>query len=123
MQQLTRYEQTLLEGWEAVYKMGQLSLWLMLALKDGAKHMAQIKQFIAENCDGVLTADDKSIYRALRRYRKSELVQFNSVANPTGPDLKMYSLTATGEHVLNHFLARNIGILYRPNIRLLIERG
>jgi PadR family transcriptional regulator len=120
MQKLTKYEQTLLAGWESVYKMGQLSLWLMLALKDGAKHMAQIKQFIHASSGGVLTADDKSIYRALRRYHDSELVEFETAPNAAGPDLKMYSLTDIGERVLEQFLTRNVRIFYKPSVRNLI---
>ncbi len=123
MQKLTKYEQALLDGWEAIYKMGQLSLWVMLALKHGAKHMAQIKSFIHEACEGALTVDDKSIYRALRRYHKAELVRFDTQPNPSGPDLKVYSLTKTGERVLEHFLARNLRILYKPNVHELIEKG
>ncbi len=123
MKHLTNYEQTLLDGWESIYKMGQLSLWVMLALKHGAKPMSQIKQFIAESTAGVLTADDKSIYRALRRYDKAELIRFDTQANPSGPDLKVYSLTDTGERVLEQFLNRNIRILYKSKVRELIEKG
>lgn len=123
MDKLSNYEQTLLTGWESVYKMGQLSLWLMLSLKDGAKHMAQIRQFILNQSDGVLTVDDKSIYRALRRYNKSELIEFDTAANETGPDLKVYKLTETGAHVLNTFLERNVRVYYKPSVRTLIEKG
>lgn len=122
MARLTKFEETLLAGWESVYKMGQLSLWLMLALKDGAKHMAQIKRFISVHANS-LTADDKSIYRALRRYHKAGLVAFETAPNASGPNLKVYDLTDTGRHVLDHFLARNVRIFYKPAIRNLIEKG
>jgi DNA-binding PadR family transcriptional regulator len=123
MQKLTPFEETLLSGWESVYKMGQLSLWLMLALKDGAKHMAHIKQFIYVSSAGTLTADDKSIYRALRRYKEAGLIRFDIAPNASGPDLKVYSLTDIGQHVLEQFLARNIRTFYKPDIRKLIEKG
>ncbi|HSW79327.1 MAG TPA: PadR family transcriptional regulator [Candidatus Saccharimonadales bacterium] len=123
MKQLSKYEQALLDGWESIYKMGQLSLWVMLALKHGAKHMSQIKKFIGESTAGALTADDKSIYRALRKYDKAELIRFDTKANATGPDLKVYSLTETGERVLEQFLDRNVRILYKSKVRELIEKG
>ncbi len=122
MPQLTDFEGTLLEGWESVYKMGQLSLWLMLALKDGAKHMAQIKQFIHTHA-GALTADDKSVYRALRRYHAAGLVNFETVPNASGPDRKFYALSDVGQHVLEQFLVRNIHVFYDPTVRKLIEKG
>jgi DNA-binding PadR family transcriptional regulator len=123
MNNLTEYERTLLAGWELTYKMGQLSLWLMLALQDGPKHMAQIKQFLQAATDGTMSADDKSIYRALRRYDKGDLVRFDTQPGTGGPELKVYDLTETGRHVLEHFLARNVRIFYKPSVRTLIEKG
>jgi len=123
MPELTNYEQTLLVGWESTYKMGQLSLWLMLSLKDGPKHMAQIKQFIERATSGNLTADDKSIYRALRRYFDAELVSFDMKPGTSGPDLKVYALTEIGRRVLERFLARNVRVFYDTSIRALIEEG
>ena len=121
MQKLSTYEETLLSGWEDVHKMGQLSLWLMLSLKDGPKHMAEIKAFMNEMTDGALTVDDKSIYRALRRYNETELIQIVAARSNSGPDLKVYSLTAIGERVLEQFLTRNIQIFYKPNVRKLTQ--
>ena len=33
----------LLAGWEDVYKKSQLTLWILIALKDGEKSMASVK--------------------------------------------------------------------------------
>jgi DNA-binding PadR family transcriptional regulator len=68
MLSLNTYEKTLLEGWEDTAKKGHLTLWILLALKDGSKHMAVVKTFITTATNGLLEADDKSMYRALRRY-------------------------------------------------------
>lgn len=101
------YEQTLLEGWEENHKKSQLTLWVLLALKDSPKHMKQIKEFIEERTFGTITADDKSMYRALRRFNEADLV--NLRIKPTkGPDLKIYFLVDTGKRVLNLFVKRNI---------------
>jgi len=121
---LDEYESKLLEGWEDVFKKGQLTLWIMLALKDGPKHMTEIKQFISEATNGTLSADDKSLYRALRRYYDTELVDFNAEPGKGGPDLKIYSLTDVGRKVLAMFTKRNItDVLLKPDIRSLIERS
>jgi PadR family transcriptional regulator PadR len=120
---LDAYEQKLLDGWEDVFKKGQLTLWIMLALKDGPKHMADIKQFIHEATNDSLSADDKSMYRALRRYYEAELLSFiNQPGN--GPDRKVYALTEIGHKVLRSFVTRNITeVFYKPHIKALIERS
>src|SRR4051812_45512825 len=96
---LDNYEQKLLDGWEDVYKKGQLTLWIMLALKDGAKYMAEIRQFIHTATNDTLSADDKSLYRALRRYYDVELIDYTLGAGKNGPDRKVYKLTELGNRV------------------------
>lgn len=117
------YEQQLLGGWEEVFKKGQLTLWIMLSLKDGPKHMAQIKDFIYAATNGSLSADDKSMYRALRRYYDTELVDFRTEPGQGGPDRKLYVLTDIGRRVLHAFITRNITqVFYKPAIKALIEK-
>jgi DNA-binding PadR family transcriptional regulator len=105
---LTKYEQQLLDGWEEIYMRGQLTLWILLALKNGPKHMAAIKEYIQQQTAHVVSADDQSMYRALRRYHQADLVAFTSRQVSNGPDRKIYSLTPTGHHVLDRFIERNI---------------
>lgn len=121
MDKLDNYEQKLLDGWEEVFKKGQLTLWIMLALKDGPKHMTEIKDFIYKATNGNLTADDQSMYRALRRYYDTELVDFTQEPGKGGPDLKVYKITEVGLNVLKAFLKRNfIDVFYGQEIRSLI---
>ncbi|MDB5182260.1 MAG: hypothetical protein JWO47_44 [Candidatus Saccharibacteria bacterium] len=118
---LDSYEQKLLDGWEDVYKKGQLKLWILLALKDGPKYMPAIKEFIAESTNGILEADDKSMYRALRQYDHAEIVTFQLDANDQGPDRKRYALTETGRKVLDAFIERNItGIFFTEQTKKLL---
>jgi DNA-binding PadR family transcriptional regulator len=120
---LDEYEQKLLEGWEDVYKKGQLKLWILLALKDGAKYMPAIKEFIATSTNGILEADDKSMYRALRQYDHAEIVTFQLDPNDQGPDRKSYMLTETGFKVLEAFIQRNItDIYFAEATKKLLER-
>jgi len=122
MKQSVSYETKLLHGWEDVFKKGQLTLWIMLALKDGPKHTAEIKVFINQSTNGLLSADDQSMYRALRRYVSADLVSFAMKPSKSGPDLKVYSLTDVGLRVLDNFVKRNItGSLLKPNIIRLLE--
>jgi PadR family transcriptional regulator, regulatory protein PadR len=122
MQELDNYERKLLDGWEDVFKKGQLTLWIMLALKDGPKHMSEIKQFIHQATNGTLSADDQSMYRALRRYYDTELVDFKQEPGKGGPELKIYSLSHVGRNVLEIFIKRNIlDVFFKPQIKSLIE--
>lgn len=105
---LSTYEQQVLEGWEEVYKRGQLTLWVFLALQDGPKYMAAIKEYIEAKTNKVVSADDQSMYRALRRYYETELVTYKTVSVTNAPDRKVYELTPTGKHVLAHFVERNV---------------
>ncbi len=121
---LDAYGQKLLAGWEDVFKKGQLTLWIMLALKDGPKHMAEIKGFIEVATSGTMTADDQSMYRALRRYYDAELVEYSTEPGDGGPERKVYALTSVGHKVLAEFLKRNVTrVFYQPRIKQLIERG
>lgn len=117
-QHTDHYQQTLLEGWEAVYKKSQLTLWILLALKDGPKHMAQIKAFIDQTTNGQMSSDDKSFYRALRRFSQAELIDYTAKASKNGPDKKIYKLTPLGKSILESFIDRNINnIFYNQTIK------
>lgn len=110
---LNHYEQELLSGWEEIYKRGQLTLWILLALADGPKHMADIKKYIQTQTFDVVTADDRSMYRALRRYAETDLVVYKNRQISNGPDRKVYELTQTGSNVLGSFVERNIKSLVK----------
>ncbi len=119
--ELNNYEQGLLSGWEDVFKKGQLTIWIMLSLKDGPKHMTEIKKFIEKATKGALTADDQSMYRALRRYNDAELIDFTNQPGDGGPERKIYQLTETGSKVLAAFVERNIINIFFSN-QTLIEK-
>jgi DNA-binding PadR family transcriptional regulator len=104
----SNYEETLLEGWESVANKSQLTLWILLALRAGPKQMSDIKKYAKAHTHGVTSADDKSMYRALRRFADADIVTFTKIANKKGPDLKQYAITPTGEYVLQRFIDRNI---------------
>lgn len=117
-------EHSLVTSWEEVYKKGQLTLWVLLALFNGGKKMEEIKDFIERATKGLFSVDDKSMYRALRRYYDADLVEFEFKVNTGGPDWKIYKLTNLGKEVLGHFVKRNItGVLFQPEIKKLLERS
>lgn len=117
------YEQILLDGWEDVFKKSQLTLWLLLALKDGTKHTADINEFIEKSTQCTINADTQSMYRALRRLTDSDIISYVQEPSNKGPDRKIYQLTDTGIRLLQKFLQRNIiNVLYQPEIQALVRK-
>ncbi len=110
----------LLAGWEDVYKKSQLTLWILLALKDGEKSMASVKDYMITRTNFTLVADDKSMYRALRRFDDADLITSKTLENAHGPDIKIWRLTETGQWVLEQFIERNImNVLFTPQNKTL----
>ena len=120
-EQLDEYEKQLLDAWENVSKRGQLSLWLLLSLKESPKFSGDISTFIYKYTNGVVSVDDQSLYRALRRYKDAEMVSYKVEPGDGGGERKIYTLTATGLNVLNTYLKRNVeDLFYKDDIKQLI---
>lgn len=120
---LTKYEETLVSGWEDLYKKAQLSLWILLSLKDSPKQMAQIKTFIDKTIHAPIQTDDRSMYRSLRRLIKVEIISFQEQPSSKGPQTKVYALTDIGHHVLAAFLERIIlPTFYNEHVETLIKK-
>jgi PadR family transcriptional regulator, regulatory protein PadR len=115
------YEAKLLAGWEGVYKRGQLTLWILLALKDGPKHMSAIKDWVSVMTAGVVSAEDRSLYRALQRFYDVELVRYEVGPGNRGPDRKVYELSPIGVRVLRAFVDRNIALFLKPEVKRLVH--
>lgn len=98
-----------------------MTLWIFLALAESPKTTAEIKAYVESATKGTLTADDKSLYRSLRRYYDAEMVNFVSRPSSKGPATKLYSLSDIGRHLLGRFVRRNIRILItNPQIKEII---
>lgn len=112
----------LLNGWEEVYKKGQLTFWILLAVRDQPRHMKDIKEFIDQMTQGTFVVDDNSMYRALKRYEKAELISHTLAPGEGGPDRKMLSLTSLGRELLSAFTERNVvGVFYNPEVKKTIK--
>ncbi len=102
------YEQKLLDAWEEVSKKAQLTTWILVALSDGPKQMKEIKEFMYRHTKGLFTADDKSLYRSLRRYNEAGMITFSTRSNQSGPDIKIYRIENIGQQLLEKFIKRNL---------------
>ncbi len=117
-----KYEEKVLRGWEEVYKRGQLTLWVLLALHDSSKRMEEVKRWLKDITDNTITAEDRSLYRVLQRFYTAELVTYTSQSSERGPDQKLYTLSPLGKRVLARFIDRNIKLFTEPEVQgLLLE--
>ncbi|MFZ1458477.1 MAG: PadR family transcriptional regulator [Candidatus Saccharimonadales bacterium] len=119
---LTPFESTMLSGWEDVYRKSQVSLWILIAIREEKGFVEEIRTFIHRHGD--VDMSEQSLYRSLRRLESATLIQSRSVENPKGPDRKYFSLSPEGGHVLGAFIERNITAMFlsSPNNDLFSNR-
>ena len=112
----------LVAEWDDVYKKGQLSLWVLMAIFDGKKYAAQISEFMYMTTGGTFEVKEQSLYRALRRFHSMKLVRASMQESPSGgPKRKYYELTDEGEEVLRRFVALDIAPLLKPSVVQLLN--
>jgi DNA-binding PadR family transcriptional regulator len=72
---------------------------------------------IRELSQGSISADEKSIYRALSRFEKFGILRSKRENSNIGPPRKYYFITELGESLLEEFINRNLKIFYTPEIQ------
>lgn len=112
----------LLFQWEETFKKGLLTFWILLLLDQRRTYAYEMKAAIAELSQNTLSADDNSIYRALKRFAESGLVKSETHPSEVGPPRRYFYLTDTGRDLLAKFIARNICIFQSPEIADAITR-
>ena len=112
----------LVAEWDEVYKKGQLSLWVLLAIYESKKYAAEIIEFMQVVSGNEFQVKEQSLYRALRRFTGMGLVKVSEEASPnSGPKRKYYSLTPLGVAVLREFTIRNISPLLTNQVTTLLH--
>lgn len=111
----------LLQQWEDNYKKGLLSFWMLLLLHGRAAYAYEMTAMIADLSQGTVTADEKSIYRALKRFEENGLIQSQTQNSDVGPPRRYYTLTPSGQQLLARFIERNIRIFARPEVAAAID--
>jgi PadR family transcriptional regulator PadR len=106
----------LLEQWESVYKKGLLSFWLLLMLHQRPMYAFEMGEALASISQGTMTADNRSLYRALRRFEATGLVESTWRPSEIGPRRRYYQLTESGAELLRRFARRNILIFREPEV-------
>jgi len=117
------YFNSLLQGWEETYKKGQMTFWILLALKDGRKHPEEILAFIENITNGTISCDLQSMYRSLRKLYEVEILDFELTPGHKAPDKKQYFISALGTNLLESFSQRNIRLFYQKEVQQLINNS
>lgn len=107
---------SLLDQWESVYKKGLLTFWLLLLLHERAMYVFEMGQELDSVSQGTINADEKSLYRALRRFEAMGLVQSFWQPSDVGPRRRYYQLTELGTELLRRFTRRNILRFQEPAV-------
>ena len=119
---LDEFEQNLLDTWEEVYKRGLSTFWILLALQESSKYSLPITEFIQKHTKGTLNIEEQSLYLALRRLKKMRLVEYVEKDAGQGRDRKVYSMTKSGNKILQSFIKRNIEqIYYNQSVKKLLK--
>lgn len=105
------YLRKLLDAWELTYKKGQMSFWILFTLSQGASDVQNLQQKIKVQSNEQIQFDEQSLYRSLRRFYETELVDFVLIDGQKGPQRKEYMLTGIGLELLKLFLQRNFHFL------------
>lgn len=114
----------LISEWDDVYKKGQLSLWILLALSDGEKFAADIAAFMLQATDQFFEVKEQSLYRALRRFKAMDMVDVKDENSPSGgAKRKIYYLTPIGKVVLGKFINIHIMPLTKSDITTLLIKA
>ena len=106
----------LLDQWESVYKKGLLTFWVLLLLHERSSYVFEMGEQLEELSQGSISVDEKSLYRALRRFEAMGVVESTWQPSDVGPRRRYYALTELGTALLQEFTQRNILIFREPAI-------
>ncbi len=111
----------LLSQWEEVYKKGLLSFWILLLLHREEMYAYEMTAVIADMSQGTVVVDEKSVYRALKRFDENQIIQSSLRKSDVGPPRRYFSLTNMGQALLLKFCQRNILIFQEPIVAAAIQ--
>lgn len=107
---------TLLAQWEGVYKKGLLTFWVLLLLHERPRYVFEMGQALETVSRGTMSADERSLYRALRRFERAGFVESEWQPSDVGPQRRYYHLSELGTELLRRFTQRNILLFQEPDV-------
>lgn len=113
----------LLARWESSYKKGLLSFWILLLLAEKPMYAYEMTAVIAKMSNQTIVPDEKSVYRALKRFTDNDIVSSFQQKSDIGPARRYFELTAVGRTLLEQFIQRNILIYQDPIVAKAIKHA
>ena len=111
----------LLSQWAEVYKKELLSFWILLLLHREEMYAYEMTAVIAEMSQETVIVDEKSVYRALKRFEENQIIQSTLRKSDMGPPRRYFRLTNMGRALLIKFCQRNILVFQEPIVAAAIE--
>jgi len=111
----------LLAAWEQNYKKGLLTFWLLLILHEREAYAFEMSRLVEDQSQGTITADEKSIYRALNRFEGLGVVASSWHTSEVGPPRRYYRLSDTGRQLLRAFIRRNVLLFQTDSVARRIQ--
>ena len=110
------YKNKLLNDWELIFRQGLLTFWVFVAIRDTELSVGQIIGKVSEMTNSTYNPSEQTLYRLLRKQYSLELVDYREVAGNSGPNKKLYTLSALGTNLLADFTERNIRLFQQSII-------
>ncbi len=104
---MSKNVENLLKSWEKKHRKGFTPYMVLVLLSEKEMYGYEIRQRLDE-LSGNMTFQESSIYQILKKFTKKGIVQAFSKKSPKGPDRKYYTLTESGETLLEKYSERYI---------------
>ena len=95
-----------LSQWDKEYKKGFTSYVILVLLKKQTMYGYEIKNKLGEFSNNSMTYQDSGIYQILKKLTSNKLLTFKVVNSDKGPPRKYYSITKTGEKLVDKFTVK-----------------
>ena len=94
--------------WDKEYKKGFTSYLVLLLLKNSPMYGYQLKNELEALTNKVVTYQEGGIYQVLKKLKGNGFLTSQSEKSSKGPDRKIYSLTESGEQLLDLFTSQYV---------------
>jgi len=102
-----------LKLWEKAFKKGFTQYMVLILLKENSMHGYEIKNRLESMGNEIVSFKDSGIYQILKKLSKREFVTFKIEKSEKGPDRKSYTITESGEEIVQIFSNLYLDPIYK----------
>jgi len=102
-----------LKLWEKAFKKGFTQYMVLILLKGKSMHGYEIKNRLEDMGNDIVSFKDSGIYKILKKLSKREFVTFEIEKSEKGPDRKSYTITESGEEIVQIFSNLYLDPIYK----------